>query len=77
MGVLDVFKKVTKFDGQVDVDTHNKFSRKELVNLKKLGYDLDWIKEIQPQGGIKFEERFAETSVLNLLNIPLTPIFCG
>ncbi|XRJ98428.1 VirB4 family type IV secretion system protein (plasmid) [Latilactobacillus sakei] len=64
MGVLDVFnfKKVTKFDGQVDVDTHNKFSRKELVNLKKLGYNLDWIKEIQPQGGIKFEERFAETS---------------
>lgn len=51
-----------KHDNELDLDGHNKFSRKQLVELQQQGYDLDWLKEIQPQGGIFFGETQAQSS---------------
>lgn len=46
----------------LEVDPYNKFSKKQQVMLQKEGYDLDWLSQIQPQGGMFFGERQGETS---------------
>lgn len=53
-----LFKK----DNEISLTAGNKFSKGELQKLEKLGYDLDWIKQIQPQGGIKFGELHSKSS---------------
>ena len=53
--MLEIIDKIRGQAGML-LDSHNKFTRKQLVNLEKEGYDLDWLKQIAPQGGLYFDE---------------------
>lgn len=61
MAVLDKVLNVLP-NQQSIVNPLNKLSDYQASMLEKEGYDLDWLKEIQPRGGIEFNENGYSTS---------------